>query len=107
MYHYGWVRHPRKQLEKLNHFHSLWNGEKYIVQEVTSNDQFDFTDEVDSVERFTGSHPAVMQKRIAEKNWEMNFDTQKKKFSFKDRILYRLEKWTGIRLFNFRNYTKI
>jgi glycosyltransferase involved in cell wall biosynthesis len=107
IFHYGWVRHPHKQLEKLNHFHGLWSGRKYVAPEITTNDQFDFINEADSVERFTGTHPAVMQKRIAEKNWEMNFDTRKKKFSFKDRILYRFEKWTGIRMFNFRNYTKV
>ena len=107
MYHYGWVRHPRKQLEKLNHFHGLWNGKEYVAQDVTSNEQFDFINDADSVEKFTGSHPTVMKKRIAEKNWDMRFDIEKKKFSFKDRVLYRFEKWTGVRLFNFRNYTKI
>ncbi|HWR32354.1 MAG TPA: hypothetical protein VN451_02420 [Chitinophagaceae bacterium] len=107
MYHYGWVRHPKKQLEKLNHFYSFWNGHEYKVKEVTGNQQFDFINDADSVIKFSGTHPAVMQKRIAEKNWDMKLDIHKKKFSFKERILYRIEKWTGIRLFNFRNYTKI
>ena len=107
IYHYGWVRHPHKQLEKANHFHSLWSGEGYVVREINKNEQFDFSNEADSVAKFSRSHPAVMKNRIAKKNWDMNFDTRKKKFSFKDRVLYRIEKWTGIRLFNFRNYTKI
>jgi hypothetical protein len=45
-----------------------------------------------------------MQKRIAEKNWDARFDTGKKRFSFKDRILYSIEKMTGKRLFSYRNY---
>ena len=31
IYHYGWVRHPNKQLEKLSNFYGLWNGENYIA----------------------------------------------------------------------------
>lgn len=106
MFHYGWVRHPKKQLEKLNNFYSFWNGEEYQVKEV-GDQKFDFMQDADSVEKFTGTHPAVMKKRIAEKNWDLHLDTHTKKFSLKEKILYRIEKWTGVRLFNFRNYTKI
>ncbi|MBI5857669.1 MAG: glycosyltransferase family 2 protein [Sphingobacteriales bacterium] len=107
VYHYGWVRHPQKQLEKLNSFYGLWNGEEYVVPEVKSEEQFDFAANADAIFRFTGSHPAVMQKRITEKNWDMQLDTNKKQFSFKDRVLNRLEKMTGKQLFRFRNYTKL
>jgi hypothetical protein len=107
IYHYGWVRHPNKQLEKLNNFYSLWNGEKYIVPSLNEKEQFDFSKNADSVSLFQGQHPAVMQKRIAEKNWQLNLDVSKKKFSFKNKVVYKLEQISGIRLFRFRNYTKI
>ena len=107
IYHYGWVRHPHKQLEKLNNFYGLWNGEEYRASVINEKEQFDFFKNVDSVSLFKGQHPAVMQKRIAEKNWNLDFDTSQKKFSFKDRVLYRLEQLTGRRLFRFRNYTKV
>jgi hypothetical protein len=61
-------------------------------------------DEFDSLERFTGSHPIVMQKRISEKNWEIQADVTRKKFTLKKWFLYHLEKHTGIRPFTFRNY---
>jgi glycosyltransferase involved in cell wall biosynthesis len=107
IYHYGWVRHPNKQLEKLCHFYSLWNGDKYMAPPVNQHDHFDFLDNADSVIAFNGQHPAIMQKRITEKNWHLNFDVAKKKFSFKYNLVYRFEKFTGIRLFRFRNYRKI
>jgi hypothetical protein len=59
---------------------------------------------VDSVTIFTGTHPQTMQKRIAEKNWKIDLDTTQKKFSFKGKVLYKFEKLTGIRLFNYKNY---
>ena len=107
IYHYGWVRHPNKQLEKLSNFYGLWNGENYIAPPINEKDQFDFLKNVDSVIAFKGQHPAIMQKRIAEKNWDLNFDITRKKFSFKNKLVYRIEKLTGIHLFRFRNYTKI
>jgi len=107
VYHYGWVRHPHKQLEKLNNFYGLWNGEGYAAPTLSAKDQFDFFKNVDSVSLFKGTHPAVMKKRIEEKNWTLDLDTNTKKFSFKDKILYNLERLTGKRLFRFRNYTRI
>ncbi|MEQ1677636.1 MAG: glycosyltransferase family 2 protein, partial [Chitinophagaceae bacterium] len=104
IYHYGWVRHPHKQLEKLSSFYTLWNGKEYVAPPVKEEDAFDFFKDADSISPFTKTHPAVMQQRIAEKNWQVNFDPRKKKFSFKDRLSYRFEKITGIRPFEYRNY---
>lgn len=104
IYHYGWVRHPQRQLEKLTNFYGFWNGKNYMPGKLEEKDQFNFSNDVDSVAIFRETHPAVMQKRIAEKNWIANFDTRKKRFSFKDQLLYRIEKITGKRLFAYKNY---
>ena len=104
IYHYGWVRHPHKQLEKLSNFYSLWNGEEYSAPPIADEEQFDFLKDADSLALFKGTHPAVMQKRVAEKNWQADFDVRRKRFSSKDRLLYRIEKLTGKRLFDYRNY---
>jgi hypothetical protein len=104
IYHYGWVRHPHKQLEKTNDFSGLWRGEEYVPPELTDKDQFDFLKDADSVALFKDTHPAVMQKRIAEKNWKADFDTSRKRFSATKRLLYHIEKLTGKRLFDYRNY---
>jgi len=45
-----------------------------------------------------------MEDRITKKNWDINLDLSRKKFSFKDALLYRFEKLTGVRPFDFKNY---
>jgi hypothetical protein len=104
VFHYGWVRHPQKQLEKLNSFYGLWNSEEYIPPTLSEKEKFDFFANIDSVELFNNTHPAVMQKRITAKNWKMDLDISKKKMSFKKLLLYRIEKLTGRRFFIYRNY---
>jgi hypothetical protein len=106
VYHYGWVRHPHEQKKKLESFYTLWNGTGYKAPEVKEEDLFDYFKDVDSVEPFKGTHPAVMHERIAHKNWELNFDPSRKNFSLKDKILYWIEKKTGKRLFAYRNYKR-
>lgn len=107
IYHYGWVRHPNKQFEKIVDFSALWNGIEYKIPAFGEENQFDFLKDADSVEFFKGTHPAVMEKRIAEKNWTADFDTTIKRFSYKDSKLYRIEKLTGKRLFAYKNYKVI
>lgn len=104
MYHYGWVKNPELMKEKQKNVGKFWfeddkNYEKYLE----SVECFNF-DEFDSLERFYGTHPEVMHNRIAHKNWEVNVDISKKRLSAKDKLLYRFEKATGIRPFEFRNY---
>jgi len=57
-----------------------------------------------SLEKFTGTHPLVMQNRITHKNWDLTFDLTKKRLSLKDQLLYKIEKLTGKRLFDYKNY---
>lgn len=107
IYHYGWVRHPSKQNEKISAFSAFWNGEGYTPSPYKEEHQWDFVNDADSLALFKGTHPSVMQKRIAEQNWTADFDITKKRFSFKDTLLYRIEKLTGKRLFAYKNYTLI
>jgi hypothetical protein len=102
IYHYGWVKHPHAQKTKRNTFETLWGGGD--VQPVADNDFFDYMKDADSLQKFTGTHPAIMHDRITLKNWQLDFDTSRKKMSAKDRLLYFIEKTTGKRLFAYRNY---
>jgi glycosyltransferase involved in cell wall biosynthesis len=104
IYHYGWVRHPHSQLKKLTNFYSLWNGQEYTPPPLSEEDKFDFFKDADSISPFKGTQPAVMQKRVAAKNWQIDFDPGKKHFSLKDKMLHSFEKMTGIRLFEYKNY---
>ncbi|MBM3416947.1 MAG: glycosyltransferase family 2 protein [Bacteroidetes bacterium] len=104
IYHYGWVRHPHKQLEKLEGFYALWNGPDYVPPVISSQAEFDFLKDADSLAAFKGTHPAVMKGRIVQRNWQVNINVSKKRFSPAPYLIYLLDKWTGIRLFTSRNY---
>jgi hypothetical protein len=105
VYHYGWVKNPRKMKEKLKKIQELWLDTVNDPQNIErrSGELFDFN-AFDSLKYFGSEHPAVMKKRIEEKNWNIDLDISKKKFSLKEKLLYWYEKKTGKRLFDFRNY---
>jgi hypothetical protein len=62
---------------------------------------------INSLKKFGGEHPKVMEERLRRMNWDFHFDTSKKKFSFRDWLLYGFERLTGIRPFEYRNYTML
>jgi glycosyltransferase involved in cell wall biosynthesis len=103
IYHYGWVKSPAQMKKKQKQSATYWNDDTKMQEIIASPDYYDFTG-FDSLERFTETHPAVMLDRIQQKNWAIDLDITKKNFSFKNRILYYFEKWTGIRPFDFRNH---
>lgn len=108
IFHYGWVKHPADQLEKISNFGKLWrkDGDPDQKIPVVDGSAYDYS-EIDSLEIFKGTHPSVMQNRVYRKNWSFDFDISRKKFSLSKRILYWLEKKTGKRFFNYENYVKI
>jgi hypothetical protein len=108
VYHYGWVKNPRKMKDKLKKIQELWTDtiDDPTNIERRSGEIFDFN-KFDSLKHFESEHPVVMKKRIEEKNWHIVLDISKKKFSNKEKLLYWYEKKTGKRLFDFRNYNII
>ena len=100
IYHYGWVKTEAQMKLKIKNFSRMYHDD---ARANLNADIFNYAD-FDSLQKFTDSHPVVMQKRIAEKNWHTELDITKKKFSLKDRLLYYFEKLTGRRLFDFKNY---
>lgn len=104
IYHYGWVKSPEQMKAKQKNVSRFWieDGEA-LTEYLASEDFFDFN-EFESLEKFTGIHPAVMQQRINKQNWKLDLDISKKKLVCKDRLLYWFEKRTGKRLFSFTNH---
>ena len=103
IYHYGWVKSPEQMMRKHQNVRKFWHEDSEEWKKFLQQNAVDYND-FDSLEKFKGSHPQVMKERINKKNWELNLDISKKKFSFKDLLLYRFEKLTGKRLFDFKNY---
>ncbi|MBR9918134.1 glycosyltransferase family 2 protein [bacterium] len=105
VHHYGWVRHPSFQMAKQKEAFKLWHSDEFIEKKFSA-DEFDYS-EVDSVELYKGTHPAVMQERINSMNWEFETDPSKKNMGFKKKVLYWLDKKLGLRPWEHRNYSLI
>ncbi|MEO5999391.1 MAG: glycosyltransferase family 2 protein [Chitinophagaceae bacterium] len=103
IYHYGWVKPPFIQMQKINNAANFWGGDNG-TKPAPTNEAFNYFNDADSLAPFTGTHPEVMQERIRQKNWEVNVDVNRKRMSLKDILLYRIEKATGKRLFSYENY---
>jgi glycosyltransferase involved in cell wall biosynthesis len=103
VYHYGWVKSPEQMMKKQKNVSPYWLNDEEMKRVLAVPDAWDF-EAYDSLEKFSGTHPQVMQDRIQRKNWQLDLDVTRKKFSLKDRVLYYFEKMTGIRPFDFRNY---
>jgi len=103
VYHYGWVKSPEQMRKKQKESSQFWNDDIQLEKMKSDPDYYDFSG-YDSLEKFLGTHPNVMLDRINRKNWVIDLDITKKKFTLKNKVLYYFEKFTGIRPFDFRNY---
>ena len=103
IYHYGWVKHPKHQQEKQKSFNKLWHNDDWVKQNVKQVDEFDYSN-IDSLKKFTETHPKVMQQRINSMNWQFSFDPTHKKTTFKNRLLEFIRKRIGWDIGVYRNY---
>jgi len=103
IYHYGWVRHPKYMMAKSLEANKYWHDDQWIKERFDADKDFDYS-QIDSLKQFEGSHPAVMQDRISRMNWEFDKDPSQKKFGFKAAFLYYIEKHTGWRIGEHRNF---
>ena len=102
IFHYGWVKDPYHQSEKQKNFHKMWHQDEK-VKLMVSDLPFDYS-KIDALAPFKDSHPGVMLERINKMNWDFEFDTSVKRLKLKDRVLMGIEKLTGKRLFEYKNY---
>lgn len=106
VYHYGWVKPPEAQQAKQQSFHKMWHDDEWMKKNIPQVSEFDYS-QIDSLAKFTGTHPKVMQERINKKNWQFTFDPTKKKLSLKTKLLMWIEKSTGWKPGEYRNYKVI
>jgi len=105
IYHYGWVKPPAGLKNKLLNFNSFYHDDDWIAENLPDSFEFDYKN-ADRLIRFTGTHPMVMQKRIAATNWKLDVDLRKlhKQMTFRRRVLQKIEDFTGWRVSEYRNY---
>lgn len=106
MYHYGWVRPPDIMQAKHVNFNKFYHKEEWVERNLNHTMLYDFSN-VESITPFDGEHPAVMQERVRHQDWKVELDENKKRFRPADRVLYWIERRTGRRLFEYRNYKEI
>ncbi len=103
IFHYGWVKPPDKQQLKQQSFHRLWHDDEWMKKNVGDAAEFDYSG-IDSLSVFEGTHPAVMKQRIENARWQVSVNAHEKKLSFKNKLLMLIEKFTGWRIGEYRNY---
>jgi hypothetical protein len=103
IYHYGWVREPGAMNNKLENTKNFWGGVTLDPSETVYTGSFDYS-QIDALENFKGTHPAVMKERIKKMNWKFDYDLSYNNFKLKDKAKNFLEKLTGRRFFDYKNY---
>jgi hypothetical protein len=103
IHHYGWVKDPRAMQEKKISFNKYWHDDQWIEKNIVKAEEFDYS-KIDSLKKFTGSHPASMAERIVRMNWKFDRDMSTNRLRVKDRVKQWVEKVTGWRPGEYRNY---
>jgi len=103
IYHYGYVREPKAMQGKQRSFNKYWHDDQWVEKHVAPAEEFDYSN-IDALSAFTGTHPDVMRKRIETMNWKFEYDLTRKHFKLKDRMKRFVEKLTGWRPSEYRNY---
>lgn len=106
IYHYGWVKAPKAQQAKQENFNKLWHDDEWVKKNVTAAEEFDYSN-IDLLAEYKGTHPGVFAKRIKEAKWTFQYSDSKVKRNFKYRFLYWIERLTGWRVGEYKNYRSI
>lgn len=103
VYHYGWVKPPAAMQAKQESFHKMWHDDKWMKENIPVAKEFDYS-QIDSLAKFAGTHPIVMQERVQKQNWKFDFDPTKKKWGIKMKFLMWVEIKFGWRIGAYKNY---
>lgn len=71
IWHYGWVRHPQLMKRKQVALDSLHHDAQWVNRHHPDKEAPFQYGSLKHLARFTGTHPRVMHRRIAEKNWQV------------------------------------
>lgn len=102
IHHYGWVKHPEKQQSKVYNFNKLWHSD----QTAPPSTPFKYNG-TEPLQRFEGTHPAVMRARIDAVNWQFDSNPAAIRHTIKERISGWIEHITGWRPGEYKNYKRL
>jgi glycosyltransferase involved in cell wall biosynthesis len=108
VFHYGWVKHPRVQMEKQRAANRLWHDDEWIERNIPDDEMFDYASAYELVP-YRGSHPAVMRERIEESRaWSGGFDPRRmRRKPARMRLTDWIESRTGWRIGEYRNFIEV
>lgn len=107
IYHYGWVKEPQVQLEKRLSFEVLYGyNPELLLTKIEEQGGYAYH-KTHTVELFQGTHPQLMHELVEKQSWEFRPRAKKNFDKFSHRLLYYLERWTGKRFFEYKNYKRI
>jgi len=107
IHHYGWVRPPDAMYSKALDFSRHWSNDKHQGLRKIPTGVYDYSQITDSLQKFTGTHPQVMQQRVDRMNWRFDYDISHNKIKPKESFKNLVEKLTGNRPFDHNNYKTI
>jgi len=103
IFHYSYVRPPALMQKKLKHFHSYWHDDEWINNKI-KGDEFDYELMIDNVVDFSGTHPFPMKALVENCDRDFSFNKNIGRYNLKDLFLSLIEKWTGWRIGEYKNY---
>lgn len=103
VHHYGWVKAPAAMQRKQETFGKLWHSDEWMAKHIAPAAEFDYS-QIDSLQRYQGTHPAVMHARIQQQNWRYDHDMSRNRYRVKDQLKHWVEQLTGYRIGEYRNY---
>lgn len=103
IYHYGWVKPPKAQQAKQENFHKMWHDDAWVDNNIKAAEEFDYNN-IDLLKEYKGTHPAVFKERITKATWQFNYQPSLVKINLKYKFLFWVEKLTGWRIAENRNY---
>jgi hypothetical protein len=73
-----------------------------LAENVGNKDEFDYSG-IDALQKFKGTHPEVMRKRIETQNWKFDFDLSIDRRSIKEKAKAFAKKVLGWEI-GYKNY---
>lgn len=104
VFHYSYCRNPYLLGGKVKKFHSYYNPNEASVNDFKEEISFDFHSVIDVLSPYIGTHPATMKELISAQDWVFKYDASRGSFTPRHRMLYEIEKITGWRIGEYKNY---
>ncbi len=106
IYHYGWVQNPETMKYRKDYKDTIYNPNATPFEDALQNVTETYVKkQVKALIPFTGTHPAVMQRRIANTGWDFYWNEKNNRLKFKDKFKNLVALITGgKRPFDYQNY---